>query len=433
MQLLGFQLSIGAVMVMVLAEQCVASPSPIVLVPGVMGSRLEVKDNGGPSKCDTFRKYEELWMEPLRVVFNTACAKRELPLLYDPTTNSFHNNTNVKIHVPGFGETYSVEYLNPTMVTNTISYMHDLVEYFVDRGYKRGKTIRAAPYDWRLAADELEKRGYYHQMRSLIEDMYESSDGTKVTLVGHSMGGPVSLYFLTAFSGIDQDWKDKYIHAYTTLSGTWAGAAAVLQTVVGGAHDIPDYLLFASDLINDFIVPVVRTFESIPWCLPKSTGVFGDTVLIDTPSKGYTANDYEELFSTIGYTNGYRFFQHGLTVNHNYPAPNVPTFCFHGIDVDTPRTFRYNKDFEVGKSVIGLRPSSITYGNGDGSVNLESSRVCRRWSRMPSKYPFAYKTFKGVKHQGMVSSDEVLDDIALVVGAIKEEDSILDTLRKWLG
>ena len=31
-------------------------------------------------------------------------------------------------------------------------YFHDFVEYFVDRGYERGKTIRAAPYDWRLAA-----------------------------------------------------------------------------------------------------------------------------------------------------------------------------------------------------------------------------------------------------------------------------------------
>ena len=31
-------------------------------------------------------------------------------------------------------------------------YLHEAVEYFVDRGYKRGKTIRAAPYDWRLAA-----------------------------------------------------------------------------------------------------------------------------------------------------------------------------------------------------------------------------------------------------------------------------------------
>ena len=28
----------------------------------------------------------------------------------------------------------------------------EFVDYFVDRGYERDRTIRAAPYDWRLAA-----------------------------------------------------------------------------------------------------------------------------------------------------------------------------------------------------------------------------------------------------------------------------------------
>ena len=32
-----------------------------------------------------------------------------------------------------------------------------MVDYFVDREYKRGKTIRAAPYDWRLAAGRKHK------------------------------------------------------------------------------------------------------------------------------------------------------------------------------------------------------------------------------------------------------------------------------------
>ena len=72
-------------------------------------------------------------------------------LVYNPKTNSFHDNKKVKIKVPGFGKTSSVEYLNPGLI-NTFQYFHKTVDYFVDRGYKRGKTIRAAPYDWRLAA-----------------------------------------------------------------------------------------------------------------------------------------------------------------------------------------------------------------------------------------------------------------------------------------
>ena len=76
-------------------------------------------------------------------------------LKYDEDTRSFQNNTNVRIIVPGFGETSSVEYLSPNFILakfKDFRYFDRLVEYFVYHGYKRGKTIRAAPYDWRLAA-----------------------------------------------------------------------------------------------------------------------------------------------------------------------------------------------------------------------------------------------------------------------------------------
>ncbi len=51
--------------------------------------------------------------------------------------------------MPGFGDTGSVEFLDEFGIIPTF---HELVEYFVDRGYVRGESIRAAPYDWRLAA-----------------------------------------------------------------------------------------------------------------------------------------------------------------------------------------------------------------------------------------------------------------------------------------
>ena len=89
--------------------------------------------------------------------FNTYLCR----LKYNPYTKSFQNNTNVKIIVPGFGKTSSVEYLTPkyfnfilSLMPNSIdfSYFYEMVEYFIDCGYTRGETIRAAPYDWRLAA-----------------------------------------------------------------------------------------------------------------------------------------------------------------------------------------------------------------------------------------------------------------------------------------
>ena len=75
-------------------------------------------------------------------------------LVFDLEAQSFHDNPRVNIQVPGFGSTSGVEYLNPGLI-NTVQYFHKFVKYFVDRGYKRGVSIGAAPYDWRLAAGNL--------------------------------------------------------------------------------------------------------------------------------------------------------------------------------------------------------------------------------------------------------------------------------------
>ena len=43
----------------------------------------------------------------------------------------------------------NVEFVGPFRI---FPYFHKMVEYFVDRGYVRDVSIRAAPYDWRFAA-----------------------------------------------------------------------------------------------------------------------------------------------------------------------------------------------------------------------------------------------------------------------------------------
>ena len=45
-----------------------------------------------------------------------------------------------------------MEYLDPSLkFTDITNYFHDIVANFVDKGYSRGETIRAAPFDWRFA------------------------------------------------------------------------------------------------------------------------------------------------------------------------------------------------------------------------------------------------------------------------------------------
>ena len=247
----------------------------------------------------------------------------------------------------------------------------------------------------------------------MIETMYNQNHQTKVTLVAHSMGGLVSLYFLTRFNGINQAWKDKYIHAYIPIAAAWSGGVGTLQVVISGNRGVPSFIPFLNRAVGSFVVPTTRTFESLPWIFPTATA-FGNRVLISTPQKRYTANGYAQLFRDIGYLNGYSIFQRVQSLVGDYPAPNVPTYCYYGTRVQTPVSFHYNRDFYRVRSTVGLT-STVVYGDGDGSVNTESSRICHRWSNM--RYPFRSSIFPNREHLAIVKDNNVLSNIANIVQA----------------
>ena len=72
----------------------------------------------------------------------------------------------------------------------------------------------------------------YARVQSLIERMYKDGGNAKVTIVAHSLGGPVSLYFLN--NVVNQQWKDTYINAFIPIAGAWSGGNVALEAVISG-------------------------------------------------------------------------------------------------------------------------------------------------------------------------------------------------------
>ncbi len=73
-------------------------------------------------------------------------------LKYEPTTGEYVNNKGVETRIPDFGGTSSIEYMDPdTKFIEKTDYFHDMIEWFVKKGYTRGKDIVGAPYDWRYS------------------------------------------------------------------------------------------------------------------------------------------------------------------------------------------------------------------------------------------------------------------------------------------
>ena len=135
-------------------------------------------------------------------------------------------------------------------------------------------------------------RGYYTKLQNLIEEMYTQNNQEKVTIVVHSMGGPVSLYFFTKI--VSQEWKDQFINAYIPLSGAWNGGNKAVEAQVSGISPVTRFTFLFPGLLSQ-VRTLTRSFPSIAWFLPLPS-IWGDQVLVRTPTRTYTANDYEVLF-----------------------------------------------------------------------------------------------------------------------------------------
>ena len=233
--------------------------------------------------------------------------------------------------------------------------------------------------------------------------MYEQNGNTKVTIVVHSMGGPVSLYFLT--SVVTQEWKDTYIDSYIPLAAAWNGGNGLLPFLLTGQltndPESLEMLLGVSDLRF-----LYRTYASLYFLLPRAS-VWNDTILIVTPTQNYTANDYQQLFADAGYPQGYTQFN-SINFGIELPAPNVSTYCFYGLGFPTPIKFIYGSDFP------NAQPTIIN-GDGDYSVNKEGLEVCLRWAN--GNYPFNRTVFQDIDHSAIVVDKLVLQTIGSIVGA----------------
>lgn len=72
------------------------------------------------------------------------------------------------------------------------------------------------------------------------------NNNVPVTLVAHSMGGPMTLIMLQRQS---QKWKDKYINTLVTLSAVWAGSVKAIKVFAIGKHS--DFIKPLLSIVNN--------------------------------------------------------------------------------------------------------------------------------------------------------------------------------------
>lgn len=232
------------------------------------------------------------------------------------------------------------------------SYYKHFVETMEKNGWKRGKTLFGAPYDWRYA--QLRIDDHYDKMQALIEEIYAST-GKPVSIYGHSMGPTVGLAFLHRMT---QPWKDRHIAVFMASAPVWTGSVVSVWSAISGldcksafGHDCPGAEGgLGRALLRELADSMPASFATMtlpgdPETDPSTWGK--DEVIIKTPSKTYSAHDLHEIMTDLGLKDGAAVQQIvakdlGATT---FKAPLVDTHVYYGFGVPTPSTFEYDVDF----------------------------------------------------------------------------------------
>lgn len=124
-------------------------------------------------------------------------------------------------------------------------------------------------------------------MKKLVEDTYELGGQQRITLLVHSMGGPMTLVFLQKQTTA---WKDKYIKQVISLAGAWAGSAKAIKVFAIG-DDLGSFALKGSVLKPEQI-----SSPSLAWLMPSPYFWKTDEILVTTHDKVYRMSNLNEFF-----------------------------------------------------------------------------------------------------------------------------------------
>lgn len=376
--------------------------SPVILVPGDGGSQLEAKLNKTSVVhylCEKISKdFFNVWLNiELLVPVIIDCWIDNVKLTYDNVTRTTRNQDGVDIRVPGWGDPSVIEYLDPSKASPG-AYFKDIGNMLVNElGYIRKLSLRGAPYDFRKGPNENEE--FFNKLKLLVEETYLMNNNAPVTLIAHSMGGPMTLIFLQRQS---QKWKDKYISSLITLAGAWGGSVKAIKVFAIG-DDLGAYLLRQSTLKDEQI-----TSPSLGWLLPSKLFWKETEVLVETDKKNYTLANLRDFLIDVNVPNGWEFRKDNEKYQLNFSPPGVEIHCLYGYKIDTVEKLYY----KPGTSIDGY-PQLIP-GDGDGTVNLRSLEGCLHWEGK-QKQKVYHQGFPGVDHMGILKNSDILKYIKMVL------------------
>jgi lysophospholipase-3 len=241
-------------------------------------------------------------------------------------------------------------------------------------------------------------------LKLLVERASQRNGNKPVVLVTHSMGGLFTMVFLDRSP---LSWRRRYVKHLVMLCLGVGGSPLNMWPLAFEALSPPS-------LPGTVLTYGNRSFASMFSLLP-SPKVYGDTPLVITAAKNYSAANLAEYLAAVGLSEEqvalYR--TRALPVTLNLRAPLVPMTSINGIGVPTiDRLVFVDGNFTAKPELVN--------GDGDGQINLQTVLALERLVGGDPDQPY-FKTIliPNTTHKGMIT-----DELALkrVVGEILGAD-----------
>lgn len=340
---------------------------PLVVTSGLTASTLMATWTGVPGCLRNAKTPVQIWpWTESAGLLDIWCYIQVLQVEFDENTSTFHDRKGVHVSVVDFGGFDGLTF-------------GDYMGYLDYNGYREGKNMYGAPFDWRLTSQGMGP--FYKNLTKLIEHAYSSSGGKKVTLLAPSYGPQCILGFLQQQT---QAWKDTYISWFVAASPVWSGSPDAYYAIASGIQLDPSWPPSLSGLVR----AVTLRLPSLLWLVPQQGDddfTYNHSVpFLSTFSKNYSAWDLESFFADIGFpelVTQYKYL-HSTGALASFDPPLVNTYVNYGFDIPTANLFKYDSDFKPG-TVEQATSGGTT--SGDSIVPLRSSLRSTLWHTAQEK------------------------------------------------
>ncbi|RZF49246.1 hypothetical protein LSTR_LSTR002867 [Laodelphax striatellus] len=241
-------------------------------------------------------------------------------------------------------------------------------------------------------------------MKTLTEDTYKANGERRIILISHSMGALMTTHFLQEQT---QQWKDKHIAAHISLGGAYGGTIKAVKLYTIG-DDVGVYVISSLKQRE-----VQMTWSGVAYLMPSPLVFKPDEPFVEAFNKKFTVANIPDLFANLSCPDCFDMWNDTEPFNQNrFAHPGVDVYCLYGRGVDTVEKLIQNRDQKPG-------PPLILYGEGDGTVNLQSLQVCLRWNDTRS-HKFFNHEYPHTNHQQIMTDPKIIQDIFAIIDQIEK-------------